>query len=79
MSINKERHVFPGGNTTKGFYSFYKYIADGMKGEPVFATLEQATYIVKLTEAIVKSSKERKWIHSINIFYHRKKLIKSYV
>ena len=26
MSINKERHVFPGGNTTKGFYSFYKYI-----------------------------------------------------
>lgn len=26
MSISKERHVFPGGNTTKGFHSFYKYI-----------------------------------------------------
>lgn len=26
MSNIKERHLFPGGNTTKGFYSFYKYI-----------------------------------------------------
>jgi predicted dehydrogenase len=46
-------------------YAFYKYISDGMKGEPVFSTLEQAAYIVKLTEAIVKSSKERKWIQII--------------
>lgn len=26
MSYLKERHLFPGGNTSKGFYSFYKYI-----------------------------------------------------
>lgn len=26
MTNLKERHVFPGGNTTKGFYSFYRYI-----------------------------------------------------
>ena len=26
MNNFKERHLFPGGNTTKGFYSFYKYI-----------------------------------------------------
>lgn len=26
MNDIKERHVFPGGNTTKGFHSFYKYI-----------------------------------------------------
>ena len=26
MSVSKERHLFPGGNTTKGFYSFYNYI-----------------------------------------------------
>lgn len=26
MTISKERHLFPGGNTTKGFYSFYRYI-----------------------------------------------------
>lgn len=43
-------------------YAFYKYILNGMQGEPVFATLEQAAYIVKLTEAIVKSSNERRWI-----------------
>lgn len=44
------------------FLSFYRYIADGMQGDPQFATLEQAAYIVKLTEAIVKSSREQKWI-----------------
>ena len=43
-------------------YAFYKYIADGNEGEPVFSTLEQAAYIVKLTEAVIKSSKEKKWI-----------------
>ena len=43
-------------------HAFYKYIADGMKGEPVFSTLEQAAYIVKLTEAILKSNKEKMWI-----------------
>ena len=43
-------------------YAFYKYIVDGMKGEPVFSTLEQAAYIVKLTEAVIESSKTKKWI-----------------
>lgn len=43
-------------------FSFYKYIADGMNGNPPFATLEDAAYIVKLTEAIVKSSREKRWI-----------------
>jgi len=42
--------------------AFYQYIADGMEGEPVFATLEQAAYIVKLTEAVVESSKSKCWI-----------------
>ena len=44
------------------FYAFYNYISEGMKGDAPFATLEEAAYIVKLTEAIVKSSKERTWI-----------------
>lgn len=44
-------------------YAFYKYIADGMKGEPVFSTLEQAAYIVKLTEAILESSRKKIWIN----------------
>jgi hypothetical protein len=26
LTHSKERHLFPGGNTHKGFYSFYKYI-----------------------------------------------------
>ena len=43
-------------------YAFYKYIYEGMKGETVFSTLEEAAYIVKLTEAIVDSSEQKKWI-----------------
>ncbi|MBR5508258.1 MAG: Gfo/Idh/MocA family oxidoreductase [Clostridia bacterium] len=43
-------------------YAFYKYIEDGMKEAPVFATLEQAANIVKLTEAIIESSIKKKWI-----------------
>jgi len=46
-------------------YSFYKYISDGKKlgtDTPDFATLEQAAYIVKLTEAILESNTKRQWI-----------------
>ena len=43
-------------------YSFYKYVADGMVGDAPFSTIEDAAYICKLTEAIVDSSKEKKWI-----------------
>ena len=43
-------------------YAFYKYIVDGRKGEPPFSTLEQAAYIVKLTEAVVESSKKKAWV-----------------
>lgn len=44
------------------FYAFYRHIAEGKGEVPPFATLEEAAYIVKLTEAIVESSRERKWI-----------------
>jgi len=43
------------------FYAFYRYIAEGGENPP-FATLEEAAYIVKLTEAIIESSRERKWV-----------------
>lgn len=44
-------------------YAFYKYLADGQKGERVFSTLEDAAYIVKLTEAIIASSKNKQWVN----------------
>ncbi len=46
-------------------YSFYKYIIDGKKlGKdiPDFATFDEAHYIVRLTEAIIESSKSGKWV-----------------
>ena len=44
-------------------YAFYKYIADGMSGEPLFATLDQAAYLARLTEAVILSSKEGRWVN----------------
>ena len=43
--------------------AFYRYIGEGMTGEPVFATPEQAAYLVRLTEKIVESSKKRGWVN----------------
>lgn len=46
-------------------YSFYKFIKDGKRvgKDPCdFATFEDGHYIIRLTEAILKSSKEGKWI-----------------
>ncbi len=43
-------------------YAFYDYIENGKVGEPVFSTLEQAAYIVKLTEAVIESSNKKTWI-----------------
>lgn len=45
------------------FYAFYKFLSDGAKGEKVFSTLEDAAYIVKLTEKIIESSKQKTWIN----------------
>lgn len=42
--------------------AFYEYISSDRSYTPSFATLEDAAYIVKLTEAIVKSSEEKRWI-----------------
>ena len=46
-------------------YSFYKYIADGKSMEKDscdFATFEEGHYLIKLTEAILKSSETRRWV-----------------
>jgi predicted dehydrogenase len=46
-------------------YSFYKFIADGKvmgKNPCDFATFEEGHYIMKLIEAIFKSSQTRQWV-----------------
>lgn len=45
------------------FYAFYKFLSDGAKGERIYSTLEDAAYIVKLTEKIIESSKQKTWIN----------------
>lgn len=45
------------------FYAFYRFLANGKQGERIYSTLEDAAYVVKLTEKILQSSKEKKWIN----------------
>ena len=47
------------------FMAFYTFIRDGKKlgtDKPDFATFEEADYIVRLTEAIIESSKTKQWV-----------------
>lgn len=47
------------------FYAYYKYIQDGKKhGKDLsdFATFEDGHYIMLLTEAIMKSGREKRWV-----------------
>jgi predicted dehydrogenase len=46
-------------------YSFYKFIADGKvmgKDTCDFATFEDGHYLIKLTEAILESSRKKQWV-----------------
>jgi predicted dehydrogenase len=46
-------------------YSFYKFIIDGKKmGKDScdFATFQEGHYILRLTEAILESNKDKKWV-----------------
>ena len=46
-------------------YSFYKFIIDGKsldKDTPDFATFQDGHYLIKLTEAILKSNEIRQWV-----------------
>lgn len=44
--------------------SFYHYIAEGREAgeKPLFATLQDAAYIVRLTEAVIRSARTRSWV-----------------
>ena len=47
---------------TGNIRAFYRYIADGRKGKPDFATLEEAGRLIRLTEACLESHREKKWV-----------------
>lgn len=50
---------------TANVRSFYRFIGEGKKLDshaPDFATFEEAHYIIRLTEAIIRSSREERWV-----------------
>lgn len=73
MTEEAKKYTFLAAGHPEGFndaernniYSFHKYILDGKKlGKDLceFATFDDGHYIVKITEAILESSKTKKWV-----------------
>lgn len=53
------------------FYTFYKFFPDGKKhGKDScdFATFEDGHYIMRLSEAIMKSGRENRWVKIEEVF-----------
>ncbi|MND06528.1 hypothetical protein D3C83_279530 [compost metagenome] len=44
------------------YRAVYQHIANGRKGEPLFATAEDGHHEVALCEAILKSHRGRRWV-----------------
>ncbi|MCL6477672.1 MAG: PRK06851 family protein [Peptococcaceae bacterium] len=59
MGIGSIKKVFPGGNTSKGFYSFYDYIIDNQEATRIFVIkggpgVGKSTFIRKIGEAMLE-------------------------
>ncbi len=50
-------------NTLEAFYGWIRSERRPGEGAPDFATFEDGHYIMRLTEAILKSGRERRWVH----------------
>lgn len=59
MGIGRIKKVFPGGNTSKGFFSFYAYIIDNQEASRIFVIkggpgVGKSTFMRKIAEAMLE-------------------------
>ncbi|MFZ5634059.1 MAG: PRK06851 family protein [Bacillota bacterium] len=59
MGIGRIKKVFPGGNTSKGFYSFYDYIIDNQEATRIFVIkggpgVGKSTFMRKIGESMLE-------------------------
>ncbi len=64
MQKNKERHIFPGGNTPLGFYSYYSNILDKTKATRIYCLkggpgMGKSSYMKKLLKAFPNEMSEQ--------------------
>lgn len=68
MKEGNTRHIFPGGNTSKGFFSYYDYILPQTEANHIFCLkggpgVGKSTFMRKIGDAMVKKGYDVEYLH----------------
>lgn len=68
MPKGKVRHMFPGGNTSKGFYSFYNYIISQEDAKRIFILkggpgVGKSTFMKKTAAEMLERGYDVEYMH----------------
>lgn len=68
MSKGKARHMFPGGNTSKGFFSYYDYVLPQEKAKRIFILkggpgVGKSTFMRKIADGVCKEGCDVEYMH----------------
>ena len=68
MSKGRVRHMFPGGNTSKGFFSFYDYVLPQERAERIFILkggpgVGKSTFMRKIAETLYSEGCDIEYMH----------------
>ncbi len=68
MKKGKIRHMFPGGNTSKGFFSFFDYIVDQDKARRIFILkggpgVGKSTLMKEISQAVTEQGHDAEHMH----------------
>ena len=68
MPKGKIRHMFPGGNTSKGFYSYYNYIINQEDAKRIFILkggpgVGKSTFMKKIAAEMLERGDDAEYMH----------------
>lgn len=68
MPQGKERHMFPGGNTCKGFFSYYQYVMPQDQAERIFILkggpgVGKSTFMKQIASAMLERGIDVEYMH----------------
>lgn len=68
MPEGKVRHMFPGGNTSKGFFSYYSYILGQEEAERIFVIkggpgVGKSTFMKKIGQEMIERGYDAEFMH----------------
>lgn len=68
MPNGKVRHMFPGGNTSKGFFSYYDYVLPQEKAKKIYILkggpgVGKSTFMRKIAEGMLEKGYDTEYMH----------------